>query len=234
MRIGRTSIGIMICACSLFALGLTACGGDKDSSNGCCPLKTEVEPLPEEGPGTHSYRITNPNMGQPGCIPLNLLLECNTPANCMDKIGLSSAGYMDVAYTETDVLIEIMNPLNDSITVPLFFEGTRTETTFSAAFNTSLSALNCNASVEVTVSGGDISAESFSGTISAGVVVTNCGIFNSDCQISSNYEAQRHTTAADGFGIQQRLSSPVEFQAASPEEAQDQLGLILRSLFLME
>jgi len=152
----------------------------------------------------------------------------------MKKIGLATTGYMDVSYTETTVLIEIIDPLSGSATIPLIFAGTRTPTGFSAPFTTSMKALNCDASVQASVTGGDITAESFSGTISARVVVSNCGIFDADCQLSANYTAQRYAVAVGESSMEQRLNLPVEYEADSPEEALDQLRIILESLFLME
>lgn len=142
-----------------------------------------------------AYEISDPTITG-DCDGLYYLLSCSDAASCMTAIGLQLSGNMDIEYNENSVLIQLPPVQSGTYTIDPTYFGSRSGDTFSA--NTSYAQATCIAGFNIgtatlysTMTGGEISADSFSGTLDAQVTITGCGTANDGtCVIDSDYLAQ--------------------------------------------
>ncbi len=224
MRIGRTPIGIMICACSLFALGLTACGGGDppDAPKGGidpidpsgCRLNAHYEAQEQSAIPNLFYEYTytpSDTTISEACEDYLAILGCTTVESCVEDVfSQGEAGEMTIWQLGNKVAILIENTVAP---IPLVLTGEKTGASFFANLDVSFDVFaGCSVAIEANMSGHNGSEPgTLSGNVDARVSTSNCGV-----------------------GMPENRSMADELHSSSPEDELAPAALILRALFLIE
>ncbi len=239
MRIGRTPIGIMICACSLFALGLTACGGGDDG-----PPSPDLRLPLDAVASTHTYEIISDPTITGLCELIYSNLGCDSSTSCMERLGVDTTGEMEIQYSDSAVRIRIVNPTPTPLPIELDFNGTRAATWFTATLNPFSMPipdlpewLTATATLTTTLTGGDVSSETFSGLLEAQLTIETTildrPIPDAVCVVAASYETEQ-IVPADSELHREISSRESILQPTIAEDEFAELALILRALFLIE